>query len=137
MQPEDGIAPVLDWLMDRGIALGVVSNTMFSAEVLHWELTRHGLANGFGFVMSSADYGLQKPRPAIFATAVARLGLRPQEVWFVGDNFEKDIRGALQAGLAPVWYNPQRSPCPADHEAVEVCDWAQFLELVQGVDEKD
>jgi FMN phosphatase YigB (HAD superfamily) len=89
MKAEDGIGPVLEALAARGVALGVVSNAIFSGEVLRWELARNGLAERFRFVMSSADYGLQKPHPLVFATAVAKLGLRPEEVWFVGDHLHK------------------------------------------------
>ncbi len=133
MEPEDGIDAVLDWLKGRNIAMGVVSNAMFSAGVLHWELARHGLAEAFRFVMSSADYGLKKPHPALFTAAVARLGLHPKEVWFVGDNIEKDVAGALQAGLTAVWYNPQDTPCTGGPPPIQVGDWPAFLELLRAV----
>jgi HAD superfamily hydrolase (TIGR01549 family) len=133
MEPEDGIDAVLEWLKGRTIAIGVVSNAMFSGEVLSWELARHGLAGAFRFVMSSADYGLKKPHPALFRAAVARLGLQPKEVWFVGDNIEKDVGGALRAGLTAVWYNRQDVRCVGEPAGIQVGDWAGFLELVRGV----
>jgi HAD superfamily hydrolase (TIGR01509 family) len=133
MVPEEGIDAVLAWLKGRNIAMGVVSNAMFSADVLSWELARHGLAEAFQFVMSSADYGFQKPHPALFMTGVATLGLQPKEVWFVGDNIEKDVAGALQAGLAAVWYNPQNAPCTGEPPPLQVGDWAAFLALLRAV----
>ena len=39
-----------------------------------------------------------------FDTAIERLGVRADEALFVGDNFELDVVGATQAGLAAVWY---------------------------------
>jgi HAD superfamily hydrolase (TIGR01509 family) len=130
MVPEEGIDSVLRSLSDQGIALGVLSNSMFSAEVLRWELDRHRLAESFRFVMSSADYGLQKPHPVLFRVAVGKLGLRPDEVWFVGDNFEKDVVGARGAGLTAVWYNPQAVPCDGD-PPVKVRTWMDFPELLE------
>lgn len=130
MVPEDGIRGVLHWLSSQGIALGVVSNSMFSTEVLQWELARHGLGEAFRFVVSSADYGLQKPHPSLFRAAVAKLGLRPEEVWFVGDNVEKDVAGARRAGLTAVWYNPQDVPCDGA-TPVKVRYWTDFPELLK------
>ena len=36
---------------------------------------------------------------------VGRLGAEPHEVMYIGDNYEKDMLGALGAGLRAVWVN--------------------------------
>ena len=41
-----------------------------------------------------------KPAPLLFEVALARSGLRPQEVLFVGDNPDTDGAGAAAAGIA-------------------------------------
>ena len=131
MAPEPGIGPLLDDLAARGLPLGVVSNSMFRAEVLRWELARHGLAAPFRFVMSSADYGLRKPHPSLFVTALARLGREAGEVWFVGDSFANDVLGAAGVRMVPLWYNPDGLAPPADAEgggpAREFRHWDEFL----------
>ena len=33
-----------------------------------------------------------------------KAGLEPDEVWYIGDQYECDVKGALNAGLVPVWY---------------------------------
>jgi putative hydrolase of the HAD superfamily len=131
MAPAPGIGPVLDDLASRGLALGVVSNSMFGAEVLRWELARHGLAAPFRFVMSSADYGLRKPHPSLFQTALARLGLPAEEVWFVGDSYANDVLGASGVGMPAVWYNPPGRPPPEAVRApdAEVRSWGEFRAL--------
>ena len=30
--------------------------------------------------------------------------LKPDEVWYIGDQYECDVKGSLNAGLLPVWY---------------------------------
>jgi len=35
-----------------------------------------------------------------------KLGCQASESWFVGDDFEADIRGARGAGLRALWYRP-------------------------------
>ena len=126
MEAEPGIHSVLLRAQDLGISTGVISNAMFSGDVLRWELASHGLLECFQFVMSSADYGLQKPHPAIFLTAVGRLGIEPAEIWFVGDSVESDVAGARSAGLTPIWYNRKGNPCDISPEPAIVGSWEEF-----------
>jgi putative hydrolase of the HAD superfamily len=134
MAPEPGVGPVLEALVRRGLALGVISNSMFAGAVLVWELTRHGLAAPFRLVLSSADYGLKKPHCSMFQTAVARLGLPAGAVWHVGDSFTNDVVGSAEAGLRAVWYNPTRSAPPDPPERrpryAELHHWGDFLALL-------
>ena len=44
-----------------------------------------------------------KPNPAAFTEVVARLGVEPQDAVMVGDSWERDVRGAVSAGLRAVW----------------------------------
>ena len=68
-----------------GIPMGVVSNCSFGSEVLRYELEKYGLAEHLQFVMVSAEYAVRKPNFLLFTTAAARLGVAPEEIWFVGD----------------------------------------------------
>ena len=131
--PETGIADVLSELRSAGLHLGVLSNSMFSGDVLRWELERHGLASHFRFIMSSADYGFRKPHPSIFATAVGKLGVPPDDVWFVGNSIENDVAGATHAGLTPVWYNRGGARSFGNpKERTEIHHWNEFVELLPG-----
>lgn len=130
MLPEPGIHAVLDYLEARGIRIGVVSNTIFSSRTVEWELGRHGLADYLAFVMGSADYGVRKPHPALFLAAVGKLGLKPGEVWFVGNTWDTDITGATRAGLIPVWYT-RRIADVVDYAGMQVKDWNSFLALLK------
>ena len=46
----------------------------------------------------------RKPNKHIFELALEKAGLTSDEVWYVGDNYECDIVGAMGAGIFPVWY---------------------------------
>lgn len=132
MLPEPGAKAVLDYLHAHGIPAGVISNTVFGGETIEWELARHGLTDHLSFVMASADYGIRKPHPDLFLTAVQKLGLSPKEVWYVGNSFEADITGALEAGLVPVWYT-RRVADDGNHDGLRVKDWDNFVELLEGL----
>jgi putative hydrolase of the HAD superfamily len=81
----------------RGTALVVVSNWDVS---LHGVLREAGLAPLVDAVVTSAEAGVAKPDPAIFALALARAGVDdPAAALHVGDSLEHDVAGALAAGM--------------------------------------
>ena len=60
-----------------------------------------GIAGLFKTIIVSgdADVAVRKPNPQIFHLACERLGISPEETLMIGDNFEVDIQGAIEAGL--------------------------------------
>jgi FMN phosphatase YigB (HAD superfamily) len=131
LSPRLGVSAVLDRLVADGIPLCAVSNAAFSGRVLRGELDRHGLADSFQFVVSSADLDSRKPAPLIFTTAIAQLGVAASTAWFVGDTVSEDIVGAARAGLLPIWFcnTPSRD---APHANVPVLyAWADFVALYE------
>ena len=53
----------------------------------------------------SGDLGVGKPHKEIFVAAQEKLGLKPEELCFVGDAYGHDILGAKGAGWQAVWFN--------------------------------
>lgn len=54
----------------------------------------------------SADKTKRKPFKEAFLQAIENN--RPDECIMIGDNFERDIEGALNAGLTAIYYNPNK-----------------------------
>lgn len=92
-----GVEPALRAWRDAGVARVVVSNWDVS---LHGVLRDTGLAPLLDAVLTSAEVGVAKPDPAIFALALARGRCAdPAAALHVGDSVEHDIAGALAAGM--------------------------------------
>ena len=100
---------------------------------LEEELAKHNLVHRFSFLISSIDYVFRKPHRRLFQIAVKKMNLAPQDIWFVGDKLEYDIRGAIDYGLYPVWYNPEGKPGEIDDEYLEVRSWHEFREEIESV----
>ena len=65
-----------------------------------WQrLVLTGLDGQFDFVITHDDTMEHKPHPSVFRLALGRLGVLPDSVLFVGDNSERDIKGAREAGM--------------------------------------
>ena len=90
------VPAVLTALRERGVALAVVSNFDSRLPPL---LDALGLAAFFDAVVCSGEVGAAKPDGAIFAHALAALGVEASEALHVGDSRAADYDGARAAGI--------------------------------------
>jgi putative hydrolase of the HAD superfamily len=63
------------------------------------EMRYFSLYDRFQSVIFSSDFGQKKPDPRIFLEAVRLLGLEPEEIMCIGDNFDNDIAPAARLGM--------------------------------------
>ncbi len=104
-----GTPEVLAELCRRGLRLAAVSNW----DVLLPEiLAAMGLAGYFERIYASAALGVPKPDPAIYQRALAELGLRPEEVLFVGDRPEPDYEAPKRLGMRALLVRPEEGILP-------------------------
>ena len=73
------------------------------------KIDRNGLRDYFDFIVISADVGSEKPDPLMYRMALDHFGIQPEEAVYVGDTFGKDILGAHNLGIKPIWIWPDDS----------------------------
>ena len=93
--PYDDTATVLRTLSERGVPVGVVSDTIFD---LRDFLAAYGLGGYVGAYSLSFELGCEKPDPRMFLKACADLGADPRRTLMVGDNAPRD-GGAVACNL--------------------------------------
>jgi YjjG family noncanonical pyrimidine nucleotidase len=103
-------------LLDRLAAnyrLVLVTNGL--KEVQHPRLDKTGLRPFFEAIVISDEIGHSKPNSSFFDYTFTCLGQPPRgEVLIVGDNFNADIRGGHEYGMATCWFNPAKNTGPDD-----------------------
>ena len=108
-------AEVLDALRARGCRTAVISN--FDSRLMNilraLELDHH-----FDAVIYSSASDAAKPQGAIFALALSRLDVRPEEALHAGDSLHNDVEGARAAGLRGVLVDRTRSEADAKREVI-------------------
>ncbi|WP_051799150.1 HAD family hydrolase [Catenuloplanes japonicus] len=87
--------PTLRGLRERGLKVGVVSDTGFD---LRPALDRLGLSPYVETIVMSFEHGACKPAVTCFTAAAAQLGVAPERTLMVGDNPLTDS-GAVAAGM--------------------------------------
>ncbi|HEV7763427.1 MAG TPA: HAD family hydrolase [Thermoanaerobaculia bacterium] len=102
-----GAAETLAELKSRGFGVGLISNTgRTPGSVLRSILAELGLANSIDVMVFSNEHGHCKPRPSIFEELRRGLGVRYEEMMFVGDNLYVDVHGAQSCGMRGVHFDP-------------------------------
>jgi len=92
----------LESLCRSGLRLGLLSNTFVNAYSLERHLEQLGLLELFTVRLYSCQFPYRKPDRRIFEQAIAKLGVAPQQIVYVGDRIDKDIRPALRLGMHAV-----------------------------------
>lgn len=100
VEPE--IKETLTRLKNSGLKLGIVSNTFVSADSLDKHMQQVGILDFFPLRMYSCQFDFRKPDHRIFQLAAERIGESPENILFVGDRIDKDIKPALKLGMHAV-----------------------------------
>jgi putative hydrolase of the HAD superfamily len=127
---------VLAGLRERGIKVGVLSNTLWPGHQHESWFVRDGVAGLFDGAVYSSEIPWTKPHPEAFRAALHAVGVTaPERAVFVGDRPFEDIHGAKAAGLRAVLIPhstiPDYQRGPVDGEAdAEIERLADLLPLV-------
>lgn len=129
--PTEGMENFLEYLKNKGIRTGVISNIAYAQSVVAGRINRMLPGNSFEFIITSSNYIFRKPSKRIFDLALEKSGLNPDETWYIGDQYECDIKGALNAGIFPVWYiGAIDLPYKDDKNILTVKTWDKLMEIM-------
>ena len=82
----------------RQTKLGVVSNFKIKGGI-ESILEQFNLRQYFDFVLTSIEIGWRKPNSTIYRTALEKTECLPEEIFFVGDDFDNDVKAPLDMGM--------------------------------------
>lgn len=100
---------VLNALRSR-YRLGMITNG--APDVQRGKVEAASLRPYFEAIIVSGELGIGKPERGIFDHALRVMSASPDESIMVGNSFERDVEGALGAGMRAVWLNLLNEPPP-------------------------
>ena len=129
-------ADALGALRDRGLRIGLLSNTHWPRPFHERFLERDGLVSLIDVRLYTSEMEFQKPHPSAFRAALEAVGVDdPRRVLFVGDRPYDDIYGAKGAGMWAA-LRPNDSVPAYDAEPDVVIDGlAELVEIVERLDD--
>jgi putative hydrolase of the HAD superfamily len=125
-------APTLRALRERGLRIGLLSNTHWPRAFHERFLARDGLVELIDARLYTSEMPFQKPHPSAFEAALRALDVeQPEGAVFVGDRPWDDVVGARRTGLHTVLRRNRHVPA-FDVEPDAVID--ELPELIAVVD---
>ncbi|MCX8489650.1 MAG: YjjG family noncanonical pyrimidine nucleotidase [Cyclobacteriaceae bacterium] len=95
------------------------------SEIQSTKMTSSGIEKYFQSVITSEKAGHKKPSKEIFEYALRTNNLQASEVVMIGDNLATDIRGAKNASIDTIYFNPEKIA----HEEQLTHDIESLIEL--------
>lgn len=102
----DGAKELLDYLSEK-YPLYIISNGF--TEMQYLKLASGGINSYFKKVFLSDELGVNKPDKRIFEMALSVVGVSAEDAIMIGDNYDTDILGAMNAGIDQIYYNPKQT----------------------------
>jgi putative hydrolase of the HAD superfamily len=101
---------LLKALKANGVKLGLLTNGV--SETHHEKIALLQISQYFDALFLADEVGMVKPDPLLFAHACRKLESSPSVSAMVGDRYERDISGAIEAGLYSIWVNVRNEDLP-------------------------
>jgi putative hydrolase of the HAD superfamily len=98
---KEGCIETLDYL-EQDYTLHIITNGFKDVQGIKIEAC--GLGNYFSNIIVSEDHQLLKPDKAIFRIAETLANTSQDQCVMIGDNFECDVQGALNAGWEAIYF---------------------------------
>lgn len=112
-----GAAQALETLSKLGVQCVATNATESDGEAVARALARVGLGKHLSHFFTSREMGVKKPDPEFFAEVARRLGIPPDQLLVIGNDYLKDIRPAEALGMATIWIGTEEAAHP---DSVEV-----------------
>lgn len=97
------VRPLWEGLRERGVLVGVLSNTIWAGDYHRAVFERDGVLDLIDADIYSSELAWTKPHPEAFRAAAAALCVEPSQAVYVGDRPFEDIHGSQLAGMRAIW----------------------------------
>ena len=121
-------------LKENGLKLGIVSNTFVHGTSLEKHLEQLGILDFFTARLYSYEFPFRKPDARIFKAAIERIGEPAENILYVGDRIDKDIKPAIKSGMSAVlkaaYTNSGRKLPPGVPRIARISDLPTLIEKI-------
>jgi putative hydrolase of the HAD superfamily len=132
-QTDPQVRPLWEGLRDRGLRVGVLSNTIWTREYHREVFERDGVLDLIDGDVYSSEIHRVKPHADAFRAACDAVGVQPQEAAYVGDRLFEDVHGPQQVGMRAIWI-PHSDIPRSQQVAVDATPDAEAHELLDILD---
>lgn len=134
---------LLNYLKDNNIRIAILTNNMWSREIIEKSLLEVFPSINFEFIISSCDYLYRKPNEKVFQLAVNMANLAPEDIWFCGDSKYYDVIGSHKLNMFPILYQGDTNWLNSVHnknnqitinfEYKTINDYLELIEIIENI----
>jgi FMN phosphatase YigB (HAD superfamily)/ribulose-5-phosphate 4-epimerase/fuculose-1-phosphate aldolase len=99
----EGVIDFISWNKKNEIKIGVLTDYETEYQII--KLQKLGLLEMVDIIITSEEVGIEKPSIQMFQNILNKMNLLSSEVIMIGDNYEKDIQGALNNSIFSYWFH--------------------------------
>lgn len=99
----EGVNDFIIWNKTLGVKVGILTDYETEYQIL--KLNKLNIINYIDVIVTSEEVGIEKPSTQMFQTILRKLKLNEHEVIMIGDDFNKDIKGAININILSYWFN--------------------------------
>lgn len=105
----EGTIELLNYLKSK-YTLHIITNGFTEGQTK--KMKNSGLLPFFASVTDAEMVGVKKPNPIIFNKALQKANAKISNSIMIGDSYEADVMGAINMGLAAIFFNPEHLENP-------------------------
>ena len=101
----DDVILVLEYLKNKNIPLYVLSNSMYSTNLIEKELEEVGIKDYFIQIISSGDHLVRKPSYDLFKLYLKKfsmMGYKYSEICYIGNDYYYDVETPVKLGMMSI-----------------------------------
>jgi 5'-nucleotidase len=130
VQPFPGLYHLLQYLMDQQVEIGIITNGRKEIQLAKLQKLKLLRYIELDHVFISGEVGIDKPDPALFQLALGEED--PNKALFIGDTWEHDVVGSIEAGWRAIYLNSQGRPRSTEHRPIaELFHFTELLPLLK------
>jgi 5'-nucleotidase len=115
IKPYHGVIPLLKKLQKIGVTIGVITNGSYNIQFKKIEKIKISPYISKDHLFVSEELGIAKPNKHIFDIVRRKCGKDEKKPLFIGDAWDLDILGAMNAGWDAIYLNTRNEPPTTDH----------------------
>jgi len=123
-----GVKETLAKLKAKGIKLAVLSDSESGEQAHRKVLQELGINTFFDFVVTSIDYGMQKPEKQFYLKVLEFLDVSPAQTFFVSHDSE-ELEGAKNAGMKTISFNDSVYSDKKPSSDFRIKNFSELLEI--------
>lgn len=103
----EGVKDFIAWNKNLGVKIGILTD--YETEYQIQKLEKLGIIDYFDVLVTSEEVGIEKPSCQMFQTILRKMKLSSDDVIMIGDDFNKDIKGAMNMNILSYWFTTTNS----------------------------